>query len=141
MQRKILVLVETNNSERTSVYNHFNDKTWVTNLCQHKTGKYLEHSEFMVNVFNHKFTICPFGNGIDCGRTWTSLQLGSIPILKNHICFQEWAQHLPIILYDDLSDITEEFLLNKFEEFKTKKYNYNYLKTSYWKTRFETERK
>ena len=132
--------IGTNNSERSKVYNYFNDKNWVTNLCQHKTGKYLEHSEFMNNVFNHKFTICPLGNGIDCGRTWTALQLGSIPILKNHICFQDWPQHIPIILYDDLSEITEDFLLKKIEEFKTKKYDYNYLKTSYWKSRFEIER-
>jgi GH24 family phage-related lysozyme (muramidase) len=31
--------IGTNNSERSKVYNYFNDKNWVTNLCQHKTGK------------------------------------------------------------------------------------------------------
>ena len=132
--------IETHTSHRKQVYDYFNNKPWVTNLCKQKTNKYLDDDKFMENIYNHKFVICPFGNGIDCGRTWIVLQLGSIPILPYHICFKEWANNLPIILYHNLTDITEEYLLNKLKEFENKNYNYDYLKNSYWKNKFKENR-
>ena len=90
----------------------------------------------MENVYNHHFVICPFGNGIDCGRTWLTLQLGCIPVMPYHYCFKDWADNLPILLYHDINEITEEYLKKKLAEFKEKKYNYDYLKITYWKNRF-----
>jgi len=133
--------LDTNRDHRKKVYDYFNDKDWVTNLCREKTGNYLNDDIFMENVYNHPFVISPFGNGIDCGRTWMTLQLGSIPILPYHIAFEDWEKNLPIILFRDITELTEEFLLKKLEEFKNKEYNYDYLKTSYWKKRWEEDKK
>ena len=132
--------IDTNSDHRGNIYNYYNDKSYVTNLCKKKTGKYLNDDEFIKNAYNHYFVICPFGNGIDCGRTWMALQLGSIPIMQYHICFKDWANNLPIILYNDIQEITEEFLLKKIEELKTKTYNYDYLKTSYWKSVWDNDK-
>jgi|SaaInlV_165m_DNA_3_1040750.scaffolds.fasta_scaffold24252_2 hypothetical protein len=129
-----------NNPHRNNVYNYFDSKNWVSNLCSHKTGKYLNDNIFMDMVYNHHFVISPFGNGIDCGRTWMALQLGSIPIMPYHICFEDWAKNLPIILYHDINEITETYLVQKLYEFKHKKYNYDYLKTSYWKNRWDNDK-
>lgn len=145
-QSKIINLVfmchniETNVNHRTQVYNYFNNKKWVTNLCQQKTGVRVSESDFLYYVYNHSFVISPFGNGIDCGRTWIALQLGCIPIMPYHLSFEDWENNLPIILYKNINEITEEYLLNKLCEFKNKKYNYDYLKTSYWKSQFEKDR-
>ena len=132
--------LNTNRLHRTQVYNYFNNKKWVTNLCKENTGKYLNDDEFMSMVYNHNFAISPFGGGIDCGRTWMTLQLGCIPIMPYHLCFEDWAKNLPIILYHNINEVTEEYLLNKLDEIKKKNYTYDYLKTSYWKDRFEKDR-
>lgn len=132
--------LETNKNHRTQVYNYFDNKSWVTNLCKQKTGAYLNDDLFMNNVYNHHFVIAPFGNGIDCGRTWSILQLGSIPIIPYHSSFEDWADNLPILLYHDINEITEEYLKTKLVEFKNKDYNYDYLKTSYWSNRFEKDK-
>ena len=133
--------LDTNRGHRKKVYDYFGEKKWVTNLCKEKTGQYLNDDIFMDNVYNHHFVISPFGNGIDCGRTWMTLQLGSVPILPYHIAFEDWEKNLPIILFKNISEITEEFLLEKLKEFKNRNYNYDYLKTSYWKNRWENEKK
>jgi hypothetical protein len=130
----------TNPNHRKGVYSHFSSKRWVTDLCSHKTGKYLNDDEFMNMVFNHHFVISPFGNGIDCGRTWMTLQLGCIPIMPYHLCFEEWAKHLPIVLYRDINEITPQYLLGRLEQFKARDFSYEYLKTSYWKDRWEKDK-
>ena len=113
---------------------------WVSNLCFKKTGKYLNDDIFMHNVYNHHFIISPFGNGIDCGRTWMALQLGCIPILPYHIGFKEFAKELPILLYNDISELTEDYLHNFLKNFQKNTYNYDLLKTSYWKKKFENNK-
>ena len=124
--------INTNKQHRTDVYRYFNDKPWVTNLCENKTGKYLEDKQFMEMLTQHYFVISPFGNGIDCGRTWMSLQLGCIPIIPYHDSFVNFEKELPLILYKNINDITEEFLLEKLKIINSTNYNYDLLKISYW---------
>lgn len=133
--------LDTNLNHRKRIYDYFSKKNWVTNLCKENTGKYLNDDIFMDNVYNHHFVISPLGNGIDCGRTWTTLQLGSIPIIPYLEVFEDWEKNLPIILYKNLEEITEQFLLKKLEEIKKKNYTYDYLKTNYWKNKWENDKK
>ena len=42
---------------------------------------------------------------------------------------------MPILVYDDINEITEEYLNNKWEEMKDKEYNYEKAKLSYWTKR------
>jgi len=132
--------ISTNAKHRTQVYNYFNNKSWVTNLCQKKLGKRITEIDFLSMVYNHNFIISPFGNGIDCGRTWIAIQLGCIPIMPYHLCFEDWSNNLPIVLYHNITEITEEYLNKKLAEFKKRIFTYDYLKTSYWKARFEKDR-
>ncbi len=129
--------IGTNPNHRKQVYDYFDNKKWVTNLCKEKTGEYLNDEIFHKNIYNHSFVISPYGNGIDCGRTWMTIQLGAIPIMPYHYCFLEWSKNLPIILYKDINEITEEYLLKRLDEFKNKTINYEYLRISYWKSVFE----
>jgi hypothetical protein len=132
--------IETNKDHRGKVYEYFDNKYWVTNLCSKKTQKYLNDDIFINMCYNHKFVISPFGNGIDCGRTYMSLQVGTIPIIPYHICFEEFEKHLPIILFKDINDITEDFLLKKYDELKKKNFNYNYIKNSFWKQKWNDDK-
>jgi hypothetical protein len=133
--------LETNYNHRKEVYEYFRNMSWISNLCKFNTNKYLNDEHFITNCYNHDFVICPFGNGIDCGRTWMALQLGSIPILPYHISFVNWAEKLPIILYNDLNEITENYLISKKNEFANKVFTYDYLKTSYWKSKWDEDKK
>ena len=132
--------INTNRHHRSQVYNYFDNKLWVTNLCQQKVGKRLREDTFIRMVYSHRFIISPFGNGIDCGRTWLSLQLGCIPVMPYHLCFEEWAKHLPIVLYRNINEITPQYLMSRLEEFNARDYSYEYLRTSYWKDRWEKDK-
>lgn len=124
--------INTNKQHRTIVYDYFENMEWVTNLSKKKTGKYLNDELFINQCNKSYFIISPFGNGIDCGRTWIGLQLGCIPIIPYHYNFVKLSEKLPIILYNDINEITKEFLLEKLKIMKNIKYNYDLLKISYW---------
>ena len=55
------------------------------------------------------FDVSPIGNGFDCYRTWESLMLGCIVILKSSF-LDPLFEGLPVVLIDDWSEITEENL-------------------------------
>ena len=61
--------LETNYNHRKEVYEYLKNMSWISNLCKFNTNKYLNDEDFITNCYNHDFVICPFGNGIDCGRT------------------------------------------------------------------------
>jgi hypothetical protein len=74
-----------------------------------------------------KYTVSPPGNGIDSHRTWESLYLGCIPIVKKHIIYDSF--NLPLIQVDNWSEINTE-LLNNFDE---SKFSLEKLDMNYWK--------
>jgi hypothetical protein len=86
------------------------------------------------NQTNYAFVLSPAGGGYDCHRTWEALILGCIPIVKrfNHP-FEKLFEHLPVLMVDNWSDITQILLDNTIEEFKNRKFNYKKLTLEYWK--------
>tara|TARA_R100000005_G_C4999171_1_gene205867 strand:+ start:2920 stop:3816 length:897 start_codon:yes stop_codon:yes gene_type:complete len=121
--------LNTNFSSRTEVYNKFKNEKYVTNLCSTDSSKKcLTEDQFCREIYNHKFVFSPEGNGIDCGRTWVSIQLGSIPIVKRSVITEYVEDKLPIFLYNDLNEITQESL----ENFKPKCTNYDILSITYY---------
>ena len=85
-----------------------------------------------LNIKKFTFVLSPFGNGMDCHRTWEALSLGSIPIIKGN-GFSKMFEDLPVLVVDNWEQITEELLHQTIELFKTKQFNYEKLKLSYWK--------
>ncbi len=57
-----------------------------------------------------KFVASPGGGGPDCHRTWESLALGCIPIIKRCGLEDGLFDGLPVLLIDDWNDITQELL-------------------------------
>ncbi|MEO7039765.1 MAG: hypothetical protein ABI186_07015 [Candidatus Elarobacter sp.] len=57
----------------------------------------------------YAFEICPPGNGFDCHRTWETLLLGSIPIVKRS-SLDALYDGLPVAIVDDFSEVTTEAL-------------------------------
>ena len=57
----------------------------------------------------HAFVVSPHGNGLDCHRTWESLVLGNIVIVKRS-SLDPLYEGLPVVIVDDWGDITAENL-------------------------------
>ena len=79
----------------------------------------------------YAFILCPFGNGYDCHRTWESLILGNIPIVKTSNLDKLYI-NLPVLIVKDWTEITLELLTMTIQKFKTQNFNYEKLKLQYW---------
>lgn len=119
----------SNHPERDEVYHMFKNEKWVTkgNINNTFDGR----TQFLMDVKRSKFVLCPRGNGIDTHRLWESLYMGSIPIIKKYTT-HELLTDLPILFIDDWTEITEEYLKQKWDEMIVKKWNTEKLRVSYW---------
>jgi len=125
--------ISTNINERLKPYNLFKNKSWVT--LQHGQNG-INFDEYLDNIYNHNFVLCPEGNGTDTHRTWETLYLNSIPIEKRNINNQYYTD-LPICFVNDWEEITKEFLLNEYERITNKKWNLEKLNFNYWKNKIK----
>lgn len=70
-------------------------------------------SEFYKELSEHKFVLCPFGNGLDCYRIYETLIVGSIPIVKESVFARNLANFgFPVIIINDLFRI-DEYVFNE----------------------------
>ena len=92
----------------------------------------LKRTQTWINTTKYTFVLSPYGQGMDCHRTWEALILGSIPILKSTE-FVNMFKDLPVLLVDDWSDINQQLLDDTIEKFKIMTLNYDKLTLEYWK--------
>jgi len=111
--------------ERPYVFDLFKNKPFCTVSSPKTLASYL------YEMAQHKFTLSPRGNGLDCHRTWEALLVGSIPIVKTST-LDVMYKNLPVLIINDWSDITEEFLNQKYIEIQQKKYTNQKAFASYW---------
>ncbi len=121
--------VSTYPAERQYVWNAFKDKSWVTvgNTVNTLDGR----RNFLREIRNHRFVLCPRGNGIDTHRLWETLYMGSIPIVFRDIAHSDWTD-LPILFVDSWDEVTEEFLNSQIQRFETTQWNMSKLHVGYW---------
>lgn len=101
--------------DRKSIGSLFRDKNWAT-------VTHLPYEEYLEGIQNHKFVLCPSGNGIESARNWETLYLRRVPIFKNHLYLREMFKEFPALFVNDFSEITEKLLIdneNLFEQAKT----------------------
>jgi len=79
----------------------------------------------------YSFVLSPFGNGMDCHRTWEVLCLGCIPIVKAPF-FSQLFEDLPVLIINEWTDVTRELLDETIHNFKKTPFNYEKLKLKYW---------
>jgi hypothetical protein len=123
--------INTNPKDRKPLLDKFKNAPFVT-YEQKVTFK-----EYIKSLYNHNFCFSPPGNGIDCHRTWESIYLGCIPIVRSSPLTRSFSE-LPIVIYEDINEITKGFLLNKLIEFHHTHFNYDKVKFSYWKNKITT---
>jgi len=119
----------TNFSHRKNIYGLFKSNTWAT-----KDIEPLNNEDYQKKLTQHKFTLAPWGNGIDTHRFWEILYSGSIPITQNHHIYSSFTS-IPRVLVNDYSEITKEFLDHEFINLEKNKENFNLeeLNFDYWR--------
>jgi hypothetical protein len=124
--------IGTNPAVRERIYQLYEGESWVTSeRGSNAQGRF---DEYLDNIYNHKFTISPQGNGLDTHRTWECLYVGSIPIEKRNLNNRFYTD-LPICFVDNWEDLTEEFLLSEFDRIQSGKWNLEKLNFEYWKNK------
>jgi hypothetical protein len=105
--------VWTNKREREPIYQLFKNKPWVTTDMGSNGQRF---DDFVDNVYNHRFVLCPGGNGLDTHRFWETLYMGSIPIVKRNILAGELYAHFPAAIVDNWEEVTESYLIREYNE-------------------------
>ncbi len=90
-----------------------------------------EFDPYIEDIASSKFVISPRGNGLDTHRLWETLYSGSFPVVKTS-SLDTLYQDLPVVIVSEWTDVTEEFLHQKYEELTAKTYSYDKLYTNYW---------
>jgi hypothetical protein len=95
--------------------------------------------DYAALVKQHKFVLCPRGNGIDTHRFWETLYRGAIPIVIRDKWSQSLALHnLPMIEVDEFSiksigeAVEAAIESNAFETFEPSKTDALWI--DYWKS-------
>ena len=82
----------------------------------------LPYETYLHNMAQHKYNVCPEGNGIDTHRLWETLYMGSIPIVKGDPSKDPFYMYLarmdlPIMYVDAWKDITPTMLKEQYTHF------------------------
>lgn len=80
----------------------------------------------------YKFVISPEGNGIDCHRHYEALIAGCIPIVEYNDHIQEKYKGCPILYTKDYTEITEAYLLQRYNEMLDTEYDFSKLMLDYY---------
>jgi len=115
--------------ERQTIVDKFRHQPWVTISSPRQSFEGRE--QFLKDIKAHEFVFCPRGNGVDTHRLWETLYMGSIPIVKKHVAYNDFSD-FPICFVNDWDDVTEEFLREKLPIIKSMNFNTERLKITYW---------
>jgi hypothetical protein len=123
---------------RRKVRDVVQSKEWMTRENLGNTfGTYdMTSVQYHWRVAEHRFTVSPEGNGVDCHRTWEALYLRSIPIVQYSKEMEHFSD-LPILFTQDYTELTSEYLSEQYERILDTDYNIEKLYASYWLRRVE----
>jgi hypothetical protein len=104
----------------------------ITALCMEKVP-----TPIMYEVTaQSRFVISPHGAGLDCHRTWETLFLNSIAIVRKS-SLDVLYDDLPVLILDEWEDLTAEKLAGFYYKFADSSFdNYVKLQASYWDNQF-----
>ena len=97
------------------------------------------YRDYLGDLCNHAFALCPEGNGIDCYRILECIYSGCIPVLKSRIAYN-YLEDLPHLVVNDWGDINFDFLKSELDRIQEGTYNFDKIKLSYWKNLIEKAR-
>jgi len=96
------------------------------------------YSEYLKELSESKFCICPEGNGIDSHRIWESLYCGTIPIMLRNIFTEEIEKNYPCILLNSWEEFNNT-ILDNYKNYLFSESIKNKLNLLYYKYLFYTK--
>jgi hypothetical protein len=99
----------------------------------------LEPSVYFTELPNYKFVISPAGNGTDCHRHYEALMAGCIPIVEYHPHILKVYGYCPILYTQDYSEITPEYLEQKYTEMIDRVFDFSRLFRSWYSEELQTK--
>lgn len=109
------LLVPGNNLRQTKVYINFQSHTvermrlkrFFDSLDNMATvvDKAIPFEQYITDLQNHMYVLCPAGNGLDCYRTIEAIACGAIPIVPNYMPYTRL--NLPVLYYSGSRDIVD----------------------------------
>lgn len=102
--RTLLVCHRDDTGARGSIKDMFRDKPWAT------VAPKLDYPDYLQAIKDHRFVLCPSGNGIESARNWETLYIGRTPVFKRHPYLEETFRDFPAVFVDDFSEVTEDLL-------------------------------
>ena len=104
----LLVCHRDDTGARGSIKDLFADKPWAT------VAPKLDYEPYLTAIQDHRFVLCPSGNGIESARNWETLYMGRTPVFKRHPYLVEMFKDFPAVFVDEWEEVTEE-LLNAYQ--------------------------
>ena len=129
--------IATNPAKREEPYKLLKDKEWVT--CEMGSNGH-GFDEYLDNIYNHKFVVCPEGNGVDTHRVWECLYMDSIPIVEDNISAELLYSYFPCLIAHEgwmsLDDISLKWEFKVITDIKGGTDIHNEMLTfGYWKNK------
>ena len=103
-------LLYINHAEHTNISERGNIREKFSNFKYATVDSRVPYDIYCQQILNHKFMICPQGNGVDCHRNWEVLYLKRVPIMKRTKYLQELYKDYPVLWVDDYAEITKTLL-------------------------------
>ena len=128
--------VETYPPVRSKLYPMFEGKPWAT---VHRPFTGAERGRFLDELCDHKFVLCPRGNGIDTHRVWEALCCGVIPIVQRHYTHESISALLPVLIADRFEDLTESLLERTWDTWNQQTWQWDALRTDWWIRRMRAQ--
>lgn len=125
--RQLFICHREDTGNRGNIRDIFKGKEWAT------VAPKLEYASYLKMMRDHKFVLCPSGNGIESARNWETLYMRRVPIFKRHPYLEEMFKGFPCLFIDDWSEITEELLSDNEQLFQEAQImDMNKLDLDYW---------
>jgi hypothetical protein len=101
------------NPERQIINNFFNNLDWVT-IQTPKSINNEDYTNYLREIKNHKFMICPEGNaiGCDCHRDWEVIYMKRVPIVEDSEYLRKIFEGIPVLFVKTFLEVTEDLLIN-----------------------------
>ena len=119
------ITIQSYSLERWDVFKQFARAPFC-----YRTGK-KPFRDYLLDMARCKFVIAPRGAGLDTYRLWEALYLDCIPVVKTS-SLDILYEDLPILIVQDWKEVTEEFLNQKYEEFRRTPFNMEKTTLEYW---------
>lgn len=107
-----------------SQFNYDNNRqnlTFIRDLTFNDSFNISTSENYIKNLNSYKYTISPHGYHADCHRHWEAIQCGCIPITIKHPLLEPFSE-APILFLDSWDELTEELLIDKYDEVCRKKW-------------------